>query len=108
MEDGLIDESVLRKQEEALNLLDRDPFKGYKFPCSYCDKRFPTDFVLDYHLKLIHKGNCHITYQYLKIYCVNQQFCPSKNRQDTPGDPLQGVSGFFLAKSLINTVRATS
>ena len=68
MESGLIDDSVLRKQEEALNALDRDPFKDYKFPCLYCDKKFPTDFVLDYHLKLIHKGNCYITYQYLTIY----------------------------------------
>ena len=65
LEEGLIDDSVLRKQEEALNALDRDPFKDYKFPCSYCDKKFPTDFILDYHLKLVHKGNCYITYQYL-------------------------------------------
>ena len=73
MEEGLIDESVLRKQEEALNALDRDPFKDFKFPCSYCDKRFPTDFVLDYHLKLIHKGNCYITYQYLLDILCHQQ-----------------------------------
>jgi hypothetical protein len=67
LEDGLIDDSVLQKQEEALAALDRDPFKDYKFPCSYCDKKFPTDFILDYHLKLVHKGNCYITYQYLTI-----------------------------------------
>ena len=82
MEEGLIDDSVLQKQEEALAALDRDPFKDYKFPCSYCDKKFPTDFILDYHLKLVHKGNCYITYQYLTIsYTVKLDFKELLNKE---------------------------